>query len=116
MPYELPGVKLSNISHTSKEREVHESVETDHEYEMVDKYNRACEDIPVPQAPPPKLEQQQSSSAGDYGLTQCPAYVPVIHSNRQTKTSLMQPATLSSEGTAPIDQNDKQNESVYETA
>ena len=83
---------------------------------MLDKYNQAYDDIQVPQAPPQKQEQQQSSSAGDYELTQCPAYVPVTHGNQHTETSLMQPPTLSSKGTAADnDQNDKQNEGVYET-
>ena len=85
---------MSNISHTSKEREAHESVEADHEYEVLDKYNQAYEDIQVSQVPPPKQEQQQSSSVGDYELTQCPAYVSVTHCNQQTQSSLtLQPST-----------------------
>ena len=89
---------LRDISRTSKERHAHEIVEADHEYEVLDKYNQAYEDIRVPQAPPPKQEQQQSSSAGDrdYELTQCPAYVPVIHGSQETETSLMQPTTVCS--------------------
>ena len=96
LPYEQPGVILSDISHTSKERPAHESVEADHEYEVLDKYNQAYEDIQVSQAPPPIQEQQQSSSAGDNELTQCPAYVPVTHGSQQTETSLMQPTTVCS--------------------
>ena len=92
MPYEQPGVMLSDISHTSKEREAREDVEVDHEYEVLDKYNQAYENIQVPQAPPPKQEQQQSSSAGDYELTQCPAYVPVTITSNET--SLVQPPTV----------------------
>ena len=98
MPYELPGVKLNDISHTSKEREAHESAEVDHEYEILDKYNQAYEEIQFPKAPPPKLN---SSSAGDYELTQCPAYVPVTRGNHYAETSLTQPPA--------------QNEGVYET-
>ena len=56
----------------SKETEAYESVGVDHEYEILEKYE-------IPEAPPPKEEQQQISSpaGGDYELTQCPAYVPV---------------------------------------
>ena len=81
---------MSNIIHISKERE---SCEVDHEYEVLDKYNQAYEDVQVTQAPPPKQKQQQSSSAGDYELNQCPAYVPVTNSNCQTEIS---PTTASS--------------------
>ena len=87
------GVVLSDISHTSKGIQDHETVETDYQYEGMDKYrySQAYEEIRVPsrQAPPPEKEQQQSSSPGDY------AYVPVIHGNWQTETSLTQPATAS---------------------
>ena len=86
MPYEEPGVMLSDISHVYTNKAC-EDVEADHEYEVLDKYNQAYESIQVSQAPPPKQEQQQSSPAGDYELTQCPAYDPVtIISN---KTSLV---------------------------
>ena len=47
---------MSNIIHISKERE---SCEVDHEYEVLDKYNQAYEDVQVTQAPPPKQKQQQ---------------------------------------------------------
>ena len=93
LPYELPGVMLSDASYTNKEREANVA---DHEYEVLDKYCQDYEDVQVPQAPPPMQERQQSSSAGDYELTQCPAYVTVIHSNQHTETSLMQPSTLCS--------------------
>ena len=95
-PYELSGVMLSDISHTTKERQDHVSVEADHEYEILDKYSQAYEEIQAPQAPPPKQEQQQLSSVGNYELTQCPAYIPVTYGNKQTGVSLMQPTTTGS--------------------
>ena len=117
MPYEQPGVTLSDISHnTYKERQTYKSVEveSDHEYEMLDKYNQPYEEVQVPQAPPP----------GDYELTQCPAYVPVTHGNQQTETSLTQLPTASSsvkaaagvEGqeTAGADKNE--DDGTYEVA
>ena len=73
------------------------TTEADHEYEMLDKYNQAYEDIKVVPRPP-KLSDQQGLpplSAGDYDITQCPAYIPVAHGNQQgqqAETSLMQPA------------------------
>ena len=118
MPYEQPGVMLSDTSHASKEREANENVEVDHEYEVLDKYSQAYEDVQVSPAPPPKQEQQQSSSAGDYELTQCPAYVPVTHGNKQTETTLTQPPTTEVEGkghgVSRADDDNKDNE-TYET-
>ena len=87
MPYEQPGMVLSSTIHTNKERQADESIEVDHEYEVLDKYTQAYEDIQVTQTPPPKQKQQQSSSAGDYELTQCPAYVSVAHGNQPTTAS-----------------------------
>ena len=89
---------LSDISHTNKEKQACESIEADHEYELLDKYyTEAYEDIKVPQTPLPKQELQQSSSPGDYELTQCPTYVSVTHCNQQTQSSLtLQPSTTRS--------------------
>ena len=115
VPYELPGVVLSDTSHISKEREAHESVEVDHEYEMLDKYSQAYEDVQVPPAPPPKQEQQQSSLAGDYELTQCPAYVPVTHGNKQTETTLTQPPTTEVEGNGHGVSRKCDDNEMYET-
>ena len=93
MPYEQPGVMLSDLSTTSKERGVYETVEADHEYEILDKYNQAYEEV---QAPPPKpapvaVQPQPASSAGDYEFTDCPAYIPVattsIHGNDKREAS-----------------------------
>ena len=95
MPYEQPGVMLSSTIHTNKERQANESIEVDHEYEVLDKYTQAYEDIQVLQTPPPKQKQQQSSSASDYELTQCSAYISVAHDNQQNETSLLQPTTAS---------------------
>ena len=91
MPYEEPGVLLNKAAYEIK------STEANHEYEMLDKYNQAYEEIKVVPRPP-KLPDQQGlppSSTGDYDITQCPAYIPVVHGNQQgqqTETSLMQPA------------------------
>ena len=89
MPYEEPGVLLNKVAYEIK------NTEPDHEYEMLDKYNQAYEEIKVVPRPP-KLPDQQGlppSSAGDYDITQCPAYVPVTQQGQQAETSLMQPAT-----------------------
>ena len=77
--YDQPGVMLSDLSQVSKETEAYESVKVDHEYEILDKYSQPYDEVQIPEAPPPQQEQQETSSpaAGDYELTQCPAYVPV---------------------------------------
>ena len=83
---------LSDLSPTNKEREVYETIEADHEYEILDKYNQAYEDIKVP---PPKpameVEAVQLQTTGDYEYTQCPAYIPVtttsIHGNDKQEAS-----------------------------
>lgn len=93
MPYEQPGVLLSDLN---KSAYVIETIKADHEYEKLDKYNRAYKEIKV--APnPPKLPDQQrlppsSVGHGDYNFTQCPAYVAVAHSNQLAETSLVQSA------------------------
>ena len=93
LPYEAPGsVILSDLSPTNKEREVYETIEADHEYEILDKYNQATyEDVklPPPAKPQPveaeSVQLQPMASIVDYDFTQCPAYVPVattsIHGN-----------------------------------
>ena len=100
MPYEQPGVLLSDINRAAYNRNEIKSIEADHEYEMLDKYNQAYEEIKVASDPslapdPPKLPDQHRlppSSAGGYDFTQCPAYVPIAHGNQQAETSLTQPA------------------------
>ena len=74
--YEQPGVMLSDLSRVSEEAEANDS---DHEYEVLDKYSQPYE---IPEASPTKQDQQQKSSpaGGDYELTECPAYVPVATS------------------------------------
>ena len=52
--------------------------------------------IQIPQTTPPKSQQQNRSSAGDYEFTHCPAYVPVTHGNQQTETLLRQQPTTGS--------------------
>ena len=89
VPYEVPGsVMLSDLSPTDKEREVYETIEADHEYEILDKYNQPYEDVKVP-PPKPKAEAeavqlQPLSSTGDYEFTQCPAYVPMATTTTST--------------------------------
>ena len=75
---------MSDLPPTDKEIEVYEAIEADHEYETLDKYDQAYENVKTPS---PKLEivklQQSLASAGDYEFTQCPAYVPIPHSYYQ---------------------------------
>ncbi len=71
---------LRDLSPTNKEREVHETIEADHEYEILDKYSQPYEDINPPAKPKPEPEAVQLQPlplTGDYELTQCPAYVPI---------------------------------------
>lgn len=123
MPYELPGVKLSDISHVSKERQSNVSVEADNEYVVIDQteYDQAYEEVRVPLAPHPKQEQQQSSSTDDYELVQCRAYIPVTHGNQQTETTLTQPSTAvvaaardTDQGMSEDDDHDKKDSEAYE--
>ena len=94
------GVMLNDISYTCKERQNHESVEADHHYEGLDKYqySRVYEETRVypSQDSPPEPDQRQSSSTDDYG------YVPVTHGNQQAETSLTQSTTASSTEVAVV--------------
>ena len=107
-PYEQAGVTLSDISYTSKERQPHESVEAENDYEVLDKYSQAYnEDVKVPQAPQQELQQ----STGGYASIQCStyadyAYVPIVHGNQ---TSLTQPA-IASQGMSGADDDN----AIYE--
>ena len=77
--------------------ETHGIVEDVHEYELLDKYCQAYEEVNVPKSLPlVKREQQQASSTVDYDYTKCPAYVPIPRgpaSSQQAKTSFKQPST-----------------------
>ena len=55
--YEAPGsVMLSDLSPTNKEREVYETIDADHEYEVLDNYNvNQYDDVTIP-PPKPKPE------------------------------------------------------------
>ena len=97
---------LSDLSPISKDKEVYDTIEADHEYEMLDKYSQAYEDIKVP---PPKSEPadvQLQQSTGDYDYTQCPAYVSVnvatagIHDDaiKGETPSVSQPAISTPQG------------------
>ena len=86
MPYEQPGVILSNLSPTNKESEVYETAEAEHEYEILDKYSQPQhDDVSLGPKTEEPAQLQPLSSTGDYEFTQCPAYVPVattsIHDN-----------------------------------
>ena len=86
LPYEAPGsVMLSDLSPTTKERDVYaETIEADHEYEILDRYSQPqYDDVKVP---PPKPEVQLQPS-GDYEFTQCPAYVPMATVTTTTATT-----------------------------
>ena len=88
------------LHNLSLAREVCDTTEADHEYEILDQYNQAYEDVKIP---PLKYEpanvqlQKPLSSTGDYDYTQCPAYVSVatagIHGNQDALTTVNNPAT-----------------------
>ena len=88
LPHEAPGsVMLSDLSPSNKEREVYEAIEADNEYEILDKYSQAYDDIKIPplaNLPKPEADAVKLESfpaAGDYEFTQCPAYVTVATTN-----------------------------------
>ena len=87
---------LRNLSLTAaKESELYDNIEGDPEYETPDKYRPAYDDVIIPQrAQPSLLNPEPPSSGGQYELTQCPAYVPIVHGNQPTESSsTQQPAT-----------------------
>jgi hypothetical protein len=83
---------LSDLSPTIKEGEAYETIEADHEYEILDKYNQPqYDDVKFPspkQEPvqPPKALPLQSAPASDYEFTQCPAYIPVSSTSSHGNT------------------------------
>ena len=74
LPYEAPGsMMLSDLSPANEERDVYETIEADHEYEILDKYNQPQYDdveIPPPKPEPVEAEavhlQPSVPSTGDY--------------------------------------------------
>ena len=84
---------LRNLSLTAaKESELYDNIEGDPEYEIPDKYRPAYDDVIILQ--PSLLNPKPPSSGGQYELTQCPAYVPVVHSNQPAESSpTQQPAS-----------------------
>jgi hypothetical protein len=85
---------------------------------MLDKYNPNYEEIKAVE--PLNLSDQRGvppSSAGDYDITQCPAYIPVAHGNQEgqlAETSLIRPASTtatkdSSEISTGLDKNQDGN-------
>ena len=99
LPHEAPGsVMLSDLSPSNKEMEVYETA--DYEYEILDKYSQAYDDIKIP--PPANLPKPEADAvqlqplpaARDYEFTQCPAYVTMatinVHGNTD-KPPLTQP-------------------------
>ena len=86
--YGQPGVMLSDLSHTRREKETEDSAEVDHEYEILDKYTQAYDDVKLPDNSPIVKDQQSSSqSGGDFELIQCPAYIPVTTAGIQSSES-----------------------------
>ena len=76
--YEQPGVMLSGLSHTRREKETDDTGGGDHEYEILDKYSQTYDDVKLPDnSPTLKDKQSPSKSGGDYELIQCPAYISV---------------------------------------
>ena len=112
LPYEVPGsVMLSDLSPTDKEREreVYETIEADHEYEILDKYNQPqYDDVKVlPPKPEPAQPQPLSVPAGDYEFTQCPAYVPVATTSNHGNTHRSVDPPSAQPTTAQDDQKNK---------
>ena len=70
---------------SNEEREVDNTLEADHEYETLDKYDQAYDEDLV-KALPPKSESVQLqafplAASDDYKFTQCPAYVSTATTN-----------------------------------
>lgn len=68
---------------TNEEKEVDNTLEADHEYEILDKCDQAYDEVKVP---PPKSESVQLqafplAASDDYKFTQCPAYVSTATTN-----------------------------------
>ena len=72
-------MKLSELSTFNEERNLYETVETDHVYEIpvLDEHSQIYEEVRAPSPKPEPSQLQPLSSAGDFELTQCPAYVSV---------------------------------------
>ena len=67
----------------NEERKVDNTLEADHEYETLDKYDQAYNDVKVPS---PKSESVQLqafplAASDDYEFTQCPAYISTTTTN-----------------------------------
>ena len=72
MPYEQPRVLLRDINRFT---EIKGTASEDYAgYEMLDKYNRAYEEIPRKLPNQRGLPSPPSSAGVDYNITQCPAY------------------------------------------
>ena len=110
--YEQPEIMLSKLPPT---RDVYETIEADHEYEILDKYNHPqYDDVKIPPPKPEPAESMQLQplpTTGDYEFTQCPAYVPVATTDVDGNTNkaveipaLSQPGPLTP---AQDDQKDK---------
>ena len=99
---------LSDLSPTTnKEREsdVYETIEADHEYEILDNYNQPqYDDVKVPPLAEPKPEVQLQPS-GDYQFTQCPAYVSMATMTTTATTSDDKQETVSETPASPVQGN-----------
>ena len=100
---------LSDLSPTDKEKEVYETIEADHEYEILDKYNQPqYDDVKVPTPKPEPVQPQPlSAPAGDYEFTQCPAYVPVATATSHGNADKPADTPSTQPNAAQDDQNDK---------
>lgn len=82
----------------SNGKETYETIDDVPEYELLDKYSQAYEEVNVPQ--PVKTKQHQSSGAANYDFTKCPAYITVSYSNedgQEIETSLKHPPSGNSD-------------------
>ena len=99
MPYGRPGIMLSDLSHTRREKETDD---TNHEYELLEQYSQAVyADVKLLDNSPTVKDQRSSQSCGDFEFIQCPAYIPVATTGIQ-----------SSERSSPNSWKDEQIEST----
>ena len=76
--------ELSSPANKERDIDVYVTVEADHEYEILDKYNQRHVKAPPPKPKPETktaVQLQPLPSTGDYEFTQCPAYVSVTTTN-----------------------------------
>ena len=62
---------------TQKDSQSCDVINTENEYESLDKYNGEYEEIQFPSKQITGSVQQKRSQTGNYNVTQCPAYLPI---------------------------------------